>query len=395
MVEEKKVPKGYKQTEVGVVPEEWEVDEVGHLLQIKTGSKNTQDKKDDGQFPFFVRSDKVERINSYSFDGEGVLTAGDGVGTGKIFHYINGKCDIHQRVYLMHAFTDKIHARYFYIVFSANFYYRIMAMTAKSSVDSVRREMISKMPIPLPPFPEQKAIAEVLSDTDALIESLEALIAKKRAVKQGSMQELLTGRRRLPGFAVSGRYRQTEVGVVPEEWEVSLVKDLFTVEAGGDLERSSFRQEKDQIHPYPIYANALQCKGIYGYSSTWKYKENSITITARGTLGHAEHRREPFTAIVRLLVLTPQRLLECGFFTEYINSFVEIAVESTGVPQLTAPQLSNLYIPLPPLPEQKAIAEVLSDMDTEIEALEKKRDKYKKIKQGMMDQLLTGKVRLI
>jgi type I restriction enzyme S subunit len=87
--------------------------------------------------------------------------------------------------------------------------------------------------------------------------------------------------------------------------------------------------------------------------------------------------------------------LECGFFTEYINSFVEIAVESTGVPQLTAPQLSNLYIPLPPLPEQKAIAEVLSDMDTEIEALEKKRDKYKKIKQGMMDQLLTGKVRLI
>lgn len=199
---------GYKQTEVGVIPEDWELDQVENIAHITTGGKNTQDRVDDGQYPFFVRSQTVERINSYSFDGEAVLTAGDGVGTGKVFHYINGKFDTHQRVYRITDFSERVNGYFFYLYFSSRFYSRIMQMTAKSSVDSVRREMIAKMLIPLPPTKgEQEAIAEVLREMDAEIAALENKLAKARAIKQGMMHNLLTGRIRLVGGANQDNHR--------------------------------------------------------------------------------------------------------------------------------------------------------------------------------------------
>jgi len=189
---------GYKQSEVGMIPKDWEFDYIENLAHITTGGRNTQDRVGDGQYPFFVRSQTVERINSYSYDGEAVLTAGDGVGTGKVFHYINGKFDAHQRVYRISDFAERVNGYFFYLYFSNHFYNRIMQMTAKSSVDSVRREMIARMMVPLPPTKaEQIAIAAILSDMDAEITSLEAKLAKARSVKQGMMQELLTGRIRL------------------------------------------------------------------------------------------------------------------------------------------------------------------------------------------------------
>jgi len=191
------VPKGYKQTEVGVIPEEWECVKIAEHMKITTGSRNTQDRIDDGAYPFFVRSQTIERINSYSYDGEAVLTAGDGVGTGKVFHYVNGKFDLHQRVYKMSEFSSDMHGYFFYLYFSTNFYARMMSMTAKSSVDSVRREMIADMYIPLPPLAEQRAIAQVLSDMDAEIAELEERREKTKAMKQGLMQVLLTGKVRL------------------------------------------------------------------------------------------------------------------------------------------------------------------------------------------------------
>lgn len=187
----------FKQTELGIIPDDWEVERVRSLAAITTGSRNTQDRIEDGTYPFFVRSSTIEKINSYSFDGEAVLTAGDGVGTGKVFHYINGKFDFHQRVYKISNFSPRIEGRYFFLIFSTRFYDRIMSMTAKSSVDSVRMEMIADMVIPLPSTPEQTAIAEVLSDMDAELSALEQRREKTRALKQGMMQELLTGKTRL------------------------------------------------------------------------------------------------------------------------------------------------------------------------------------------------------
>ena len=184
--------KGYKQTDIGIIPIDWDKDTVNNIASIKTGSRNTQDRVENGEYPFFVRSQIVERINSFSFDGEAVLTAGDGVGVGKVMHYIKGKFDCHQRVYRISNFSEILNGRFFYLYFSSNFYNRIMQMTAKSSVDSVRMEMIADMQIPIPPtISEQTAIATALSDADDLISGLEKLIEKKRNIKHGVMQELL------------------------------------------------------------------------------------------------------------------------------------------------------------------------------------------------------------
>ena len=175
----------------------WDVVRIEEYASIKTGAKNTQDGADDGEYPFFVRSQEVERIDTYSYDGEAVLTAGDGVGTGKVFHYINGRFDVHQRVYRISEFSKRLHGHYFFYQFSTMFYDRIMSMTAKSSVDSVRMEMIAGMQIPLPSPEEQQAIAAVLSDMDAEIAALKRRRDKTRAIKQGMMQQLLTGQVRL------------------------------------------------------------------------------------------------------------------------------------------------------------------------------------------------------
>lgn len=177
--------------------QEWRFDRIGNIASIKTGSRNTQDNVEDGKYPFFVRSSTIERIDTYTFDGEAVLTAGDGVGTGKVFHYVNGKFDFHQRVYKISEFSKTVDGFFFYLYFRTHFYDRIMSLTAKSSVDSVRMEMISDMTIPIPPLSEQQAIATILSDMEAEITALERKRDKTRALKQGMMQELLTGRIRL------------------------------------------------------------------------------------------------------------------------------------------------------------------------------------------------------
>jgi len=177
--------------------EGWEVEPVKNIATICTGAKNTQDKIDDGTFPFFVRSQIIEKINSYSFDGEAILVAGDGVGTGKVIHYFNGKFDFHQRVYKISDFKRFINGFYFYLYFKNNFLNRIMQMTAKSSVDSVRMEMISEMRILFPPIEEQTRIAAILSDMDTEISALETKLNKYKMIKQGMMQNLLTGKIRL------------------------------------------------------------------------------------------------------------------------------------------------------------------------------------------------------
>ncbi|MCY3722771.1 MAG: restriction endonuclease subunit S [Candidatus Poribacteria bacterium] len=253
-------------------------------------------------------------------------------------------------------------------------------LASGSTFKEVTKGTLLNIEIPCLPFEEQRAIAEVLSDVDGLLNALEALIAKKLAIKQAVMQQLLTGKTRLPGF--SGAWQEMRIG------------DLFGVKAGGDLVQSKYSDVQDNRYSYPIYANALEQQGLYGFSNYAEEPAESITVTARGTLGQAFYRDTPFVAIGRLLVLKPKVLLDARFFCEYINYGIYFAIESTGVPQLTAPQISRYLLPVPSQSEQHAITSVLSDMDAEIAALEQRRDKTHAIKQGMMQQLLTGRVRL-
>ena len=162
---EKKVPK----IRFNGFTDDWEQRKVSELCCISTGKSNTQDKVEDGEYPFYVRSPIIERSTKYLYDEEAVITVGDGVGTGKVFHYVNGKYDLHQRCYRMYDFLDELNAHYFYYIFSKMFYKRVMAMTAKTSVDSVRLEMIADMKIPTPTIDEQMKIGVHFDSLNNLI----------------------------------------------------------------------------------------------------------------------------------------------------------------------------------------------------------------------------------
>jgi len=258
---------------------------------------------------------------------------------------------------------------------------RLNQYSESSAQPGLSVSKILKLPIACPSTKtEQTAIAEALSDADALIEALEQLIAKKRQIKQGAMQELLTGKRRLPGFR--------------KKWETKKLGNVFDITAGGDFDPTQSSDIQDERYPYPIYSNAITDKGLYGFCSHNDHQAGSITVTARGTLGNANYRDHDFIAIGRVIVLKPTQPLDGRFISEFLNNRIEFVIESTGVPQLTAPQISKYEILFPEFPEQQAIAEILSDMDAEIAALEEKLAKARQVKQGMMQELLTGKTRL-
>lgn len=368
---------GFKQTEAGVIPEDWDLDYIENLADVTTGGRNTQDRVEDGLYPFFVRSQTVERIDTYSFDGEAVLTAGDGVGTGKVFHYINGKFDAHQRVYRIAEFSDQLNGYFFFLYFSSYFFNRIMQMTAKSSVDSVRREMIARMLIPLPTKAEQEAITRALSDADALIESLEQLLAKKRQLKQAAMQELLTGKRRLPGF--SG------------EWEVRPFDEV--------LSRSNVKAHQIQTSDYqttgqyPVVDQGRE--PIIAFSDR---RDKRFRCPAGGGIVFGDH-----TCIVKfvdfdfLVGADGTQILEAR--DGQSARFHALQLQLNGI----VPTGYNRHFKFlkergflaPSLAEQEAIATILSDMDAEIAALEAKLAKARQLKQGMMQELLTGRIRLV
>ena len=189
-------------------------------------------------------------------------------------------------------------------------------------------------------------------------------------------------------------YKQTEVGVIPEEWDVREFRNQFSISAGGDVNPELSLSEQDTVHCFPIYSNALTNNGLYGYCSYADHPAKSITITARGTLGVATYRDHRYTAIGRVLVLEPKHESAGRFFAEFINGRIKFAIESTGVPQLTAPQISGYRLVVPPPPEQRAIATALSDVDALLGGLDRLIAKKRDLKQAALQQILTGQTRL-
>lgn len=254
-----------------------------------------------------------------------------------------------------------------------------MKMTAKSSVDSIRREMIARMPIPVPSIVEQIAIATALSDADALIDALEQSIVKKRQIKQGAMQELLTGKRRLPGF--TGKWANWELGKV------------LVVTHG-----KSQKFVEDPNGEYPIWASG----GKIGTANQFIYNKPSILIGRKGTIDKPQYMDRPFWA-VDTLFYTQVNQNNIPKFIYYIFFLIpwHNYNEASGVPSLNAKTIESILVKLPPPDEngkpkeQTAIANILSDMDDEIAALEAKLAKARQIKIGMMQELLTGRIRLV
>ena len=164
---------------LGDIPEHWELKRLKYLSKITTGNKNTEDKKEDGDYDFFVRSQTIEKINSYSFDGEGILTAGDGVGVGKVFHYVDGKFDYHQRVYLFYKFSDNVFGKFLFYYLKSLLKTELMLYNAKSTVDSVRLPVLKNFQVAHPDLEEQKRIVIHIEKEFEIIEKTISTIEKE------------------------------------------------------------------------------------------------------------------------------------------------------------------------------------------------------------------------
>ena len=182
---------------LGDVPAHWDVRRLRSLAHISTGNKDTINKVDGGKYPFFVRSQTVESIDTWSFDGEAVLTAGDGVGVGRVFHYIDGRFDYHQRVYKFSDFRC-IQGRFFYHYLATMLPFEVRLGTAKSTVDSLRLPMLQNLPVPVAPLAEQTAIVRHLdkatADIDAAVENARRTVELLREYRARLVADAVTGR---------------------------------------------------------------------------------------------------------------------------------------------------------------------------------------------------------
>ena len=379
-------PIKYKQTEVGMIPEDWYLSEIENFSVITTGSSDTQDKIENGIYPCYVRSNTVERINKYSFDGEAVLTSGDGVGVGKIFHYANGKFDFHQRVYCIYNFRN-VDGKYFYLQFSRRFFDRVMSMTAKSSVDSVRKEMIAKMKIPLPPtLIEQKAISQVLSDTDALIQALKKKITKKKQIKKGTMQKLLSPK---------------------EDWEVKTLGEVGEIITGG-TPPTTIKSYWDGKIPWVTPTDIRAEKNIKssereitkeGLGVIRKLPPDTLLVTCIASIGKNAILRKAGACNQQINAIVPNDSNNVDFLYYLIEnnaSYIKGKAGITATLLISKKDFSEITFAFPKSKiEQNQIAKILSDIDLELELLKQKLSKYQLAKQGMMQKLLTGKIRLV
>jgi len=268
-------------------------------------------------------------------------------------------------------------------------------MAQGDAVVHIRGDHLAEVEVPLPPLPEQRAIAAVLMDVDTLIGSLEALIAKKRAIKRAAMQQLLTGRTRLPGF--EGKWGNAPLGAiaeirnggtprttVPEYWDGDIAWCTPT-----DITAARGRSLVST-------ARSITTLGLSASGATLLPK-GALLLCSRATVGEVK--------IAAMPVATNQgfKSLVCGKSVdhEYLyyrlltlkEQMVDWTTGSTFL-EISKRDVANIQFLLPPLAEQRAIATVLTDMDAEIAALERRLDKTRSIKQGMMQQLLTGAVRL-
>lgn len=406
------VQKGYKKTAIGLIPEDWEVKDISAVCLLQRGFDITESTRKFGNVPVYSSSGLAYFHNQAKVNPPGVVTGRKGI-LGKVF-YIEEPFWPHDTTLWVKDFKGN-DAKYISFFLT---YFNLERFDASTSVPTLNRNNLATISIPVPPLPEQKAIAQTLSDVDVLIDALDKLIAKKRNIKTATMQQLLTGKTRLPGFGEGKGYKKTEVGIIPEDWEVdNLGKFITEFRGGAPLKPSDFTKGGVKVLPkgavvrggfLKINDKDLQfCSKQYAnHYGKNKINNTYIVVVLRDlvpsgpSIGLIVKIKKPEIYILAQGVygFKTQGIID-EYLIQYSNSFPyrrlmnEIMVGSTQV-HITNTAFKAIKLPFPPIPEQQAIAQVLSDIDSEITALEKRRAKTQAIKQGMMQELLTGRTRL-
>ena len=316
---------------------EWEECKFGDVCSISTGNKNTQDKIDDGIYPFYVRSQIVERINSWTFDGEAILTAGDGVGVGKVFHHTYGKIGVHQRVYILSDF--KCDANYLFHFFSSKFYNRVKRMSAKNSVDSVRKEMITDMPLSLPNHQEQVKIGHLLSLLDERIATQTKIIDKLQTLIKGISCRIFTS---IQGI----EYR---------------MGDIASITNGDSNVQDAVTESKDGL--YPFFDRSEDIK----YLPTYLFDKEAIIYPGEGAEFMPRYFKGKFALHQRCYAIFDfNEIINAQYLYFYLKTqnsyFVRNAVGST-VPSLRLDTFQKLKVVVPPKKIQYSVSLCLSSME--------------------------------
>jgi type I restriction enzyme, S subunit len=427
---------GYKQTDAGIIPEDWALRPL--LTAVHVASGQVDPKLEPYRSMVLVAPDHIESgtgrllekttaADQHAISGKYLFAVGDIVYS-KIRPYLRkailatfrGLCSAD--MYPLQPAPDVSAGFMLATLLGHQFSRYAESVSVRSGMPKINRAELADYRVALPPTKgEQEAIAEALGDADAFIESLEQLIRKTRQLKQGAMQELLTGKNRLPGFEIKRGYQQTDVGVLPEDWQVKpLTAFISSLEAGVSV-NSVDTELGSPVHDTSILKTSCvlggmfmpqECKAIAArdiHRAKLNPRKDSIVISRMNTAalvgecGYVD-RDWPHLFLPDRLWMTRHegRQPLCVRWLAYLLSFSsfnrvikEGATGTSGsMKNISQASLLTVHIPQPTKAEQEAIANVLSDMDEEITALDAKLTKARHLKQGMMQELLTGSIRL-
>ncbi len=432
----KAIPAGYKQTEVGVIPEDWGVVCLGDIGQSLIGltyspknvsddgvlvlrSSNVQNGRLAYEDSVFVKMELPDRVMVK--EGDILICVRNGS------RQLIGKCaliDKDAQGFAFGAFMSVYRTEasgFVFYQFQSDVIQLQINETMGATINQITNRDLSGFRIMIPNSNlEQTAIANVLSDSDALIDALEQLIAKKQAIKSGTMQQLLTGRTRLPAFALRPDgtpkgYKPSELGDIPDDWEeISIGQDaVLKARIGWQALTTKEYQVSGDIYlvtGIDFDAGAVMWDKCC-YVSEWRYKqdtniqlrENDVLITKDGTVGkvgYVSALEKPATLNSGVFVIRPKnnsfvpRYLFYVLTSRLFNDFMNQITAGSTITHLYQKDFVNFEFSAPNIEEQTAIATILSDMDNELQALTQKLEKARALKQGMMQQLLTGKIRL-
>ncbi|MEL7421708.1 MAG: restriction endonuclease subunit S [Bacteroidota bacterium] len=419
----------YKNTDVGVIPTDWIVSDVGNAFEICNNLRLpiSQEIRESikGQYPYYGPTKIQDYIDHYRIEGKYALIGEDGDHFLKwdkmpMTQLVEGRFNVNNHAHVVKGGQDAS-TEWFYFFFSNR---DITKHLTRQGAGRYKLTKSSLMAIPCafpPTLNEQSAIVTALSDVDALIASLDRLIEKKKAIKQGAMQELLTGKTRLAGFGVGVGYKMTEVGRIPEDWEVYTVNDLIDLltdyDANGSCASVAENVKVYDNEEYAWYVRSTDLENnskmnevryvdklSYDFLKKTSLHGGELLFLKRGDIGKVylfEMKTKRATVAPNLYLL---KLNSISFSTYLYYFFLSNAGQSqllsknasTTLGALYKDDVKSVYVPLSTnRKEQEHIANAISDMDAKIRKLEGKKDKYIQIKQGMMQELLTGKTRLV
>lgn len=370
------------------LPEGWRSIRARRLVQIRTGSGDTVDADPDGEFPFYVRSDRPLRSNRWEFDTTAVLTAGDGAGVAKVFHLVDGRFMAHQRVYVLDDFRA-VTPRFFYYAFSSLFQFMALDGSAKSTVDSVRRPMIADMPIPVPSTSEQKAIVRFLDRETARIDELiaeqERLIRiqeeRLRSVVERAIFGLGSDPPRHKALDLIGRHLAVEplLRQVPAHWAIRRFKSLVSRqdERNNDLRfpMMSLRSNGEIVPRTTMGERQEPNEG-----SLPRYlvaRVNDLVVNPMWLIGGAigvskvDGAVSPDYRVFRTIEgIAPRFIHHLLRSRPYVDQYrLYTRANTTFDRRVQQPDLNNLPIPIPPLAEQQSIAERIDTQTIQIDAM--------------------------